>query len=114
MRDTASEELRSLLTYDSDNSDMPESRDAIFVAVLRGIVCEAITAEYNSNNNNGNNNGKNNNGFDLQGLQENLLAVVVLEETIGTREPRNSCREGLLLLLFLLLLSLLLLFWFII
>ena len=86
MRDTAGEEIRALVTYETDSEDMPVSRDALFVSVLAGLVSEAITSVSKNDND----------AFDLRGLYENLLAMVGLEEAIGTREPRNSCKEGLL------------------
>lgn len=68
----------ALVTYNTDIEDMPASRDALFISVLSAVISESLVSEL----------------FDLQKLYENLLALVALEEAIGIREPRASCKDG--------------------
>ena len=78
VRQTASEEFRSLITYSSDDKDWPASRDAAYVAVLSTALLEMMcTPKFN----------------DLS-LYENLVAMAALEEAIGVREPRAACADA--------------------
>ena len=77
-RITAGNDLRALITYNSDADDWPSSRDDAYVVVLAKIIVDYLLFE--------------NYGTDI--LYENLIAMSVLEETIGVREPRNSCMRA--------------------
>lgn len=75
VRVTAAEEFRALITYNSDPSEWPASRDASFVAVFSSVMLEALTQPT----------------FNRLALYQNLIAMAALEETIGVREPRAAC-----------------------
>lgn len=79
LRETAGEDLRALVTYNSDSYDWPSSRDAVYVAVLSSVLVEALASPTQ---------------FNHMWLYENLVAMAALEETVGVREPRSSCIEG--------------------
>ena len=66
MRYFAGEELRALLLYSTDVNDAPADRDAAYIAVLTAVIVEALLAPE----------------FNQKHLHHNLLAVVVLEETM--------------------------------
>lgn len=78
VRQTAAEEFRAVITYNSDDNEWPESRDASFVAVASAVLAEALTSEY----------------FDPRYFYENLVALAALEESIGVREPRAACAQS--------------------
>eukprot|EP01041_Mallomonas_annulata_P001733 gene1733-3351_t len=80
IRLTAAEEYRSLVTYNTDQSRWPESRDAAFSSVLCLLLYETLTAPT----------------FNERYFYENLIAMAALEEAIGTREPRVAVRALLL------------------
>lgn len=74
-RVTAAEEFRALITYNSDPSEWPASRDASFVAVQSAVLMEALAEPT----------------FSQRRLLEHLVAMAALEETMGVREPRGAC-----------------------
>eukprot|EP01038_Epipyxis_sp_PR26KG_P012590 gene12590-16883_t len=78
LRITANEEFRSLIMFNADSSEWPADRDSVYVTALSSILIELLTALT----------------FDQKWLNENLLSMVVLEETLGTREPRAACAEA--------------------
>jgi hypothetical protein len=75
IRSTASEELRAVVTYNSDSINFSSSRDTLYSSVLGSLLVYAINAPI----------------LEEQEFLENLIAVAALEETIGVREPRNAC-----------------------
>ena len=77
VRSTAAEEFRALITYNSDPSEWPASRDSSYSAVLASVLIEALVQTDDE--------------FDTRVFHENLLALAALEETIGVREPRAAC-----------------------
>ncbi len=79
VRTTASDEFRSLVTYNSDQDQWPENRDAVFIVVLAAVLTDALTAP-----------GE----MDPLALYENIIALAALEETLGVREPRSACTKG--------------------
>lgn len=79
VRTTASDEFRSLVTYNSDQDQWPENRDAVFIVVLAAVLTDALTAP-----------GE----LDILALYENIIALAALEETLGVREPRSACTKG--------------------
>lgn len=78
VRATACDEMRSLITYNSDESDWPVSRDAAYITVLSSVLTDALSAPI----------------FNLAVLHENAIALVALEEIMGVREPRLACTKG--------------------
>jgi hypothetical protein len=70
--------MRSLITYNSDESDWPVSRDAAYITVLSSVLTDALSAPI----------------FNLAVLHENAIALVALEEIMGVREPRLACTKG--------------------
>ena len=81
IRVTAAEEFRALITYNSDPSEWPASRDASYSAVFSSVMMEFLTTR----------------GLDedaLTALYESLIAMAALEETIGVREPRAACVQS--------------------
>ena len=89
VRTTAAEEFRALITYNSDPSEWPASRDASFSAVLSSVLLEALTEPLPSGSGSGGGGGG---GGAPQSrvFLENLVAMAALEETIGVREPRSA------------------------
>lgn len=79
-RITAGNDLRALITYNSDTDDWPASRDDAFVVVFSKVLVDFLLFE----------------NYGTDALYENLIAMAVLEETIGVREPRNACARGYL------------------
>jgi len=77
-RVTAAEEFRALITYNSDPSEWPASRDASFVAVQSAVLMEALAEPV----------------FSQRRLLEHLVAMAALEETVGVREPRGACEAS--------------------
>jgi hypothetical protein len=83
-RITAGNDLRSLITYNSDSEDWPSNRDDTFVVVLAKVLSDYIEFDQTG---------------DARILYENLIALAVLEETIGVREPRDACIRAYVLAL---------------
>jgi hypothetical protein len=75
IRSTASEELRAVVTYNSDSSNLLSNRDTVYTSVLGCLLVYAINAPI----------------LEEKEFLDNLIAIAVLEETIGVREPRNAC-----------------------
>lgn len=78
VRHTAGEEFRALSTYNMDSDELPFSRDAIFITALSALLSSVLTAPT----------------LHVELLYENLLAFVVLEETLGVREPRAAASKA--------------------
>lgn len=78
VRNTAGEEFRALSTYNMDSDELPFSRDAIYITALSRLLSSVLTAPV----------------FQEESLCENLMAFVVLEETLGVREPRAAASQA--------------------
>ena len=80
VREGASNDFRSLVTYNVDQDQWPENRDAVYIVVLTAVLTDALTSpgEY----------------IDMTTLLENVIALAALEETLGVREPRLACAKG--------------------
>lgn len=77
IRSTASDDFRSLITYNADTSDIPASRDELYSLLLRSVVESALDPSAPPKSS--------------EWVHENLVAVAALEETVGVREPRAAC-----------------------
>ena len=77
VRATASEEFRALITYNADSSDIPASRDELYALLLRSVIESSMDPSVAFK--------------EPSWINENLVAVAALEETVGVREPRAAC-----------------------
>ena len=80
VREGASIDFRSLVTYSMDQDQWPENRDAVYIVVLTAVLTDALTSPGER--------------IDMTTLLENVIALAALEEILGVREPRLACAKG--------------------
>ena len=80
VREGACSDFRSLVTYNVDQDQWPENRDAVYIVVLTAVLTDALTSLGER--------------IDMTTLLENVIALAALEETLGVREPRLACAKG--------------------
>jgi hypothetical protein len=94
VRESAMEQFRSLITYNSNAEEWPTSRDAAFVTVMAAAVTDYLTAptvvpsEGHEDHDEGD-------GALARKFYENMIAMCALEEVMAVREPRKACEQGL-------------------
>ncbi len=89
-RISAANEFRALITYNSNSEDWPENRDDVFIGLLSSFLYQHfISPDFSLND-----------STSESVLFENLIALAVLDESIGVREPRASVARAFSIALF--------------
>jgi len=94
VRESAMEQFRSLITYNSNAEDWPTSRDAAFVTVMAAAVTDYLTAPVVVPED-GHEDRDEGDGSLARNFYENMIAMCALEEAMAVREPRRACGQGL-------------------